>query len=60
MLLIPLVVMFGLGALLIERSGRISVLEEMVFVLFGFFLGATGLAPMINRMVVSLLGLAGH
>ncbi|MGH3626367.1 MAG: hypothetical protein ACRDRL_02825 [Sciscionella sp.] len=60
MLLVPLVVMFGLGALLIERSGRVSVLEEMVFVLFGFFLGATGLAPLIDRVVVSLLGMSGR
>jgi hypothetical protein len=48
MVLIPLVVIFGLAALLIERSRRFATLEELVFVLFGFFLGATGLAHAVN------------
>ncbi len=59
MVYIPLVLLFGLGAWLVERSGRVTVLEEMIFILFGFFLGSTGFAPLIRHEITALFHLFG-
>ena len=48
---IPAVLLFGVLGYFIERSRRVSALDAWVFVLFGFYLGGTGLGNVLSAVV---------
>lgn len=47
----PAVLIFGLLAWMILRSRRVSVLDAVVFLLFGFYLASTWFAAFINQLM---------
>lgn len=55
----PPVIIFGLLTYMILRSKRVSYIDVFVFVLFGFYLGSTKLAPAINAIVHTIPKLWG-
>jgi hypothetical protein len=56
---LPAVVVFGLLSYMIVRSRRVSWIDVWIFVLFGFYLGGTGLAKFINALVVTIPNMIG-
>lgn len=51
---LPAVLIFGLLAWLILRSRRVSLLDALVFMLFGFYLASTWFASFVNELVTSI------
>jgi len=56
---IPAVLLFGLLGWMIERSGRVAALDAWVFVLFGFYLGGTGLGTVLSDVVSTVINAIG-
>lgn len=56
---LPAVLIFGLLAWMILRSRRVSVLDAVVFLLFGFYLASTWFADFINELVTAVPHLFG-
>jgi hypothetical protein len=56
---IPAVLLFGLLGWMIERSGRVTALDAWVFVLFGFYLGGTGLGTVVQNVVSTIINAVG-
>ena len=48
---VPAVLLFGTLAFMITRSRRVSYIDVWVFVLFGFYLGGTGVGTFLSAMV---------
>ena len=58
---LSLVVVLGVTVWVLHRYAGLKFLHAVVCVLFGFFLAATGAAPMIRGAVASVIGLiSGH
>jgi hypothetical protein len=51
---LPAVLIFGLLAWMILRSRRVSIVDALVFLLFGFYLASTWFATFINALVTSI------
>lgn len=58
---LSLVVVLGITVWVLHRYAGLKFLHALACVLFGFFLAATGLAPMIRHAVASVVSLvSGH
>jgi hypothetical protein len=56
---LPAVLIFFLLSYLIIRSRRVSWIDVVVFVLFGFYLGQSGFAHFVSSLVSLLVHLVG-
>lgn len=54
MLLVPAVVLFGFGTLLVMRSRRVSYLDMVIIGMFGFALGSTDVAHFLASFLDAL------
>lgn len=58
---ISLVLLLGLSVWLMHRYAGLKLLHALVCFLFGFFLAATGAAPLIRRPVATVIAaVSGH
>lgn len=58
---VSLVLLLGLAVWFMHRYAGLKLVHALVCFLFGFFIAATGAAPEIRRLVLTLIaGLTGH
>jgi hypothetical protein len=58
---ISLVVLLGVSVWLMHRYAGLKLMQALVCFLFGFFLAATGSAPLIRHLVLTVIAaLSGH
>lgn len=56
---LPAVLIFGLLAWMILRSRRVSLLDAVVFLLFGFYLASTWFAGVVGGLVAAVAHIFG-
>lgn len=59
MLGLPAVLVFAVLSYLIIRSRRVSWIDVIVFVLFGFYLGGSGFAKFVDALVSVVTNMVG-